>query len=438
MSSLLAWLPALFSTFISFFRSPEKAFLSVFIPVLLLIPQIFYAQTEGFPKLNFSETCIIPIFIAALFFRTKYWKFSLMDLAIGAFIACAFYSEMRTADTHYAINKLATMLCNILAPYVLAKMLIHPLDLSEKLAKRFVFLMFINVLIAFWEMRFVTVPQIALLQPLFPQTENGWVPLFRYGLTRIRGPFVQTILFGIGLSVAILLNYWLLKNRRWKANFKSLPALPIRKGTILMLFLCFGLFMTFSRGPWISCFLGFILASAGFSSSPVRNLFVRTLLICLAILFFYQVFIPYTEVNPGLSRSETEENIAYRGEIYRRYTELAYQSPTWGWGTLEQPLLSGLKSIDNEYLLLFLQKGLVGLTLFIGMVGWSFLRLLKRGLQTSTKDLAELSFTFTLIGVLFTLAFSFVTVFMGMQTEMIFFMVLGWAEGFVLTKGRVA
>lgn len=434
MSILLAWLPAFFSTLVAFLRSPERAFLSVFIPVLLLLPQIFYSGTIGFPSLNFSETCIIPIFIAFLFFRASHWKFCLMDGLIIAFIACSFYSDLRTSDFGFARNKLATMLCDILAPYALAKQLIHPLHLSEKLAKRIVFLMFLNVLFSFWEMRFASVPQISLLWPFFPDTLVRWPLLFRYGFVRIHGPFVQTILFGIGLTFAILLNYWLIKTKKWTPNFKYLPSLPMRKGTILMIFLCFGLLMTFSRGPWISCLFGFLLIGAGFSPRPLRSLLFRCALILLSAFLLYLIFSPSIEINPFLARSETEATVAYRGEMYRRYIELAFQSPVWGWGTLEQPFLGGFASIDNEYLLLLLQKGCIGLGLYIVMIGWSFIRLMRRGIRTTSTDLNENTLSFTLMSLLFAMTLSFATVYMGMQTEVLFFLLLGWAEGLIQSR----
>ncbi len=374
-----------------------------------------------------------------------------MDFLVVAFVICAVYSEyiaehtvfkgfhkgqlsrMQNSNYSLAKNLFGIKIIHVIFPYLLAKNFIHSKGMSVSFAKRFVFILFVIVLISVYEMR-MTVNLFNNLFGLFFE-EQGIKELgFRYGLLRISGPFFHPLFFGTFIAVALLLNYWLMKNKIWKYKFSNLPNMPISKGTIIFLVLLFGLVMTLSRGPWLSCFMGFIIIGVGFSRKRTWSLLARIFMyVCL---FFAAISYAkyYANVDPGSTETHQAGTSAYRMKIFLEYISVIMQKPFWGWGTMLWPMKPGMKSIDNQYLWLALNHGLVTLSIFLYMIFSSMIRLLKRGMKNSRNLESDTSLAFTLLAVFVTLFTSFVTVFMNFNIEVLFFLLLGWSEGYLKTK----
>ena len=434
MTSLVAWLPAFFSIYYAFFRSPKKALLAVYLPVLVLLPPIFVAETLGFPNLTFHETAVIPIFIAVLLLEGSRWKFSLADVLVLLYITCGFISETLNENLHFGINKLASLLCDIFAPYALGKALIYPKGINIAFSQRFVFLMFVNALLGLYELRMTAVPQIFMTNWFFPhQSAADWPPLIRYGFVRLSGPFVQTIFFGLGLTLVLLLNYWLIKTKSWKVNFKNFPPLPFKKGTILAAVLLAALILTFSRGPWLSCLLGFVIIGAAFTKNPHWSFIFRTCFVLSVLFFLMQSLFDYGGLLP-YAISETVSTVLYRVGIFEQYQSLIWEKPLWGWGLPNLPLIKSMHSIDNAYLLIFLQNGLPALLFYVILIGWMLIRLAARGIHNHRKAPFYSSLALVLFTALTSMTIAFVTVFMGLQIEVLFYLIIGWSEGLLLSK----
>lgn len=430
MRTLITWLPAFIAFFMLFFYSTSYVFLNVYLPVLLLLPQSFQAVTTGFPKLSFCETTIIPLFFFFLFKEGTRWKFSLADLLIVGFISCRFISIYLNADLHSAINRLALMLCDNFAPYCLAKGIIYSKNLNAAFAKRFVFLLFINVLISFFEAVTSINPHVDIISFLF-FPGNPSIPLSRYGMTRIVGPFGQAIFYGIGITIALLLNYWLIKNRYWKPNFSRLPVLFFTKGTTIAIVLVIGLLLNLSRGPWLACFVGLMLMGIGFSKQPMSTFFIRGSLVTATLALIY-IFYSYLIQFANEFSSETEANVVYRFKLIDLYLDVAWEKPWFGWDVL--PTKRQSLSIDNQYLYLFLSNGILALFFFTGAIVWCMIRLFFRGLKTRNTHALDSNLSFTIMSVLMAIALCFFTVYMGDQIENILFLLLGWGEGLLISK----
>jgi len=433
MISLVAWLPGFFSAFIALFRSPERAFLNVYLPVLILLPHIFNAEIQGLPDFTFGQAAILPIFLIAAVTRIWRWRLSILDLLVVAYVAACVYSEGYTTGFPLGRKLFVEMCGNVLFPYLLAKVLIHRGGYTVAFAKRFVFLIFVDILLSSYEMRFVSNPYIGWFRYFFPGQGYDWPALFRYGFVRIGGPFAQPILFGTIIGVAILLHYWLVKQKVWEIRFRLLPPLPLSKSMIITIGLLFGLLMTLSRGPVLSTLVGGIIIGIGFSPTRIHSFIIRLLVVSAVGFMAYQTYLYYVEINKYLAESELIGNIAYRGEMNREYAELAFKKAWWGWGNTGWPRLSGIKSVDNQYLWLLVKHGVVGLGTLLLTIGAIMLRLFYRGIMVPKKFRFESALAFTFLALLVAMATSFITVYMGMQTEPIFFMIIGWAEGFVIS-----
>lgn len=433
MRTFVCYLPALVALFLLFFRSTEKVFLNVYLPVLILLPMKFLAATSGFPRLTFVETTVIPIFIAFVWREMLRWKFSLTDILVLNFILWKFLAEMVNTDLHYANNKLASMLCDNLAPYILAKGLIHRKNLDIAVAKRVVFLFFIDALISMIEVFTSANPHIDIISFLF-FPGNYSIPSTRFGLTRLEGPFGAAILYGIGFALAILLNYWINKNHFWKRNFKNLPPLIVSKSTLITIVLALALVFTFSRGPLYSCLLGLLFVGIGFSKHPFATFIKSLLLASIFVALLFIIYSSYENLISEYSFGTTEYNVAYRWDLLKVYTELAWQKPIFGWGSLYPPIVRGYPSMDNAYLLFFLTYGLISLLTILFLLAWMLTRLCRFGFRFIKKNNLDSSLAFTLMSILGMMAFCLMTVFMGLQIEILFFMIIGWAEGLILFK----
>lgn len=421
ITSWIAWLPALAAIWFCIVYSPQRALYTIYIPILLLLPAIFVARTYGFPQLTFHQTTIIPITIAALFFESRRWRWSLIDLCIIGLIILGTYSETINEDTHEGINRLANLLCNIGGPYIAGKMLIHSKQLTVPISKRIVFLMCVNIILGLYELRMTSVLQVFITNLFFPdQNAWDWPPLYRYGFVRMNGPFMTPIFFGIAVTFALLLQYWLIKSKLASRKYKYLT----------MGILVFGLVMTFSRGPWLAALLAFFLAGAAFSKHLRKSLFFRFSVVCGCAFILFQFFLNYQSI----PTSETEGTILYRANLWEKYQALIMEKFWFGWGIKNFPKESGMASIDNQYLFLWILNGFTALLFFLWILLWGSVRLIRKGILSVRKAplTSSLSLIFFSIFAMFAIVFS--TVYMGLQIEPLFYLFVGWSEGFILAR----
>jgi len=418
----------------SFLRSPDKAFLDIYLPVLILLPQIFLGRLFILPELSTSSATIIPIFIMAIVLSFSRWKFTFLDLLISVLIIFKVISEYYTWGTREATNVLAVQLCNVWAPYSLAKLYLISNQNLIKFSKRIVFLLFILVILSAWE--FLKLGNLFIMLPqrlFYPGQGNEWGTLYRYGFVRIAASFVQTILFAMGLSIALFLNYWLIKEKLWTRSFKYLP-LPsaLRKSYILTVTLIIGLLATSSRGPQLATLVGFCFVGVGQARVRMKSLYKRLFFLGMVGLMSYLSLQSYFNANKEMA-SEGQSTVIYRMELLENYYDVVMQKPYFGWGRTGVPTIKGQKSVDNEYLSSALSNGLFIPALEISLFVYIIFRLLRRGLKDKGDQNDDSTFAFVLVGIFFTLSLSLATVYMGLQIEPLVFIMFGLAQGYLLS-----
>jgi O-antigen ligase len=189
----------------------------------------------------------------------------------------------------------------------------------------------------------------------------------RAGFLRAYGSVTGPIAFGLFLAVGLALAPALgahAKNKRFA--FLSIPAISA------------GLLATFSRGPWIGGALA-ISAYVGTSRKAFKNLFLLCVagaagLVALAITPFGDSIL---EILPFVGEAETN-TIDYRARLFEIGWRVAMQTPWFGSeGYMESPAMQeliqgqGIIDIVNAYLRIVLESGLVGLSLYLGAVGFA-------------------------------------------------------------------
>jgi hypothetical protein len=430
-------------------RNPiSKAFLNVYLPVLLLLPQELEAPLPVLPDFTFGQATLLPIIIAYLILPTKHTDaprgICLLDVLVVGFVAACVISEYLNIGMNF-IQKieqeenvwrtiLYRSVFNILIPYYLARKLIYPEGLTPAFAKRIILFTLVSLLVSAYEWRFVINLHMEFVQLFFENVVNKpWIPTYRFGLVRISGPFMHPILFGSILAVGLIFNHWLMKNRLWKNNFSFLLLSSYSKGILFGVLLFIGLVLTFSRGPLYSSILAFCILGLGYTPHKVFGAIMRIILFAIIGLFIYEAISYYSGLGMDLASRALDRSAAYRSQLVSRYLTYVYEKPFFGWGTFGWPTVPGMTSIDNHFLWIVLKHGGIALGLQVLIFFITSFKLIRLGFKIPYKERIDLSLAFTLFSILFMLFVTLVTVFMGGQLEPMTFMIIGLSQGFAET-----
>jgi hypothetical protein len=201
--------------------------------------------------------------------------------------------------------------------------------------------------------------------------------LAREGFLRAYGSVFGPITFGLFLTVAVALLPALIHS----ASKKFLPRLGF-------LALAGGLVSTFSRGPWIGALLTVVVHAATAEKPIVKLARLGALgVVAFAGLALTPMGGSLIAMLPFVGDVETN-NIDYRARLLEVGIRVVQQNPLFGSENYKnseamQSLVQGQGIVDivNAYLQVALDKGLVGLSLFLGVTGvalWSAFRAIPR------------------------------------------------------------
>jgi hypothetical protein len=422
-------IPGIFSLIVAIVRSPAAAFLDVYLPVLLLLPDYYRWVLPGLPDPSFHHAAILPIAVLYAVKDLRRWRFSFTDLLVCGYAFSVGFSEYLAAGYKDAQNLLFDVLCGVLLPYMLAKGLIEPRGLRVAFAKRVVQLLFVVAVLSLYELKMGRPLWAIVLSPFFPG-QGSWVTTFRWGFTRVAGPYGHAILAGVIFAAGYRLQRWLEWSGAWKGAVQF-GSLRLTKARVVTLGIAGGLFMTMCRGPW----LGAMAAAAALAFARARNR-RRAVAILVAVTILGGIpaavgFKSYISVTRLGATTTAQESAVYRKELIQQYIDIALRKETWGWGRNTWPRLPGMPSIDNHYLLLALMHGLIALGFFVAIFPWMAVRLARCGLRSTPDDDARL-LAYTLLSLYVGYSIAIATVFLGTQAVQLFFILTGWAEGLIL------
>jgi hypothetical protein len=411
---------------------PVRVFLNFYLPTLFLLPEYYRWTVPGIPKVTFSQPVILVTAYAIWSHGGfKRWKFTLTDVLVFCFVASFSISEYVNKGYKESQNLTFDMLAWFLLPYIVAKAIVEPMGQRVAFMRRVVQLMAAIAVISLFEFRMGMTPFQFLLSRFFPYQGTGWVTTFRWGFARIAGPYGHAILCGLIFVIAYRLQRWLEWHHCWEDRFRRIP-LPFDKGFLLRLALLAGSLMSMVRGPWIGGILGAAFAIIGNSVNP-RRASIRVGLIVLAIgVPTGAAFYSYVSVGRANAKSVSQESAAYRKELVDKYLTIAEDQAWLGYGRSNFPIVAGMSSIDNYYLLLSLWHGFIASGLLIILLFGTTIRLFRRGLLEADLGFPRPSLAFTLAGILSAVIFTLATVYMGTQVIPIVAMLLGWSDAYLL------
>ena len=205
---------------------------------------------------------------------------------------------------------------------------------------------------------------------LYAGLVQGWgsseelLYLERSGLLRAMGSTGHAIALGYVLAICLLLYLPLRERLRrgWQRN-------------ALLLLLCGGLFSALSRGPWVGAAVG-LLCYVALGPRPVRNVVLfagggLAAAVVASLLPFGSFII---NLLPFVGTVETG-NIDYRQRLVENAWKLIWDNPVLGSTDYVERLAAmgmvqgqGIVDIVNTYLEVTVRSGLVGLTLFAGVL----------------------------------------------------------------------
>lgn len=430
---LLAIVPGIWAAIVAFTKSPQKAFLSVYIPVLLCLPDYYRWIVPGIPKPSFSHAAILPIAFAFILKGGWRWRVSVSDFLVLGFAFFIGYSEYTNAGYKDAQNLMFEMICLVVLPYVLSKGLIEPTGLRVAFGKRLVFCLFVVSVISLYEFKFASTPWRMVLDRFFPGQGDGWVTTFRWGFARVAGPYGHAILAGTILVIGFRIQRWLEWSGAWEPRFRSI-AWP--KARVITFGLVGGILMTMVRGPWIGAQLAAGISMIGRAKN--RWLAVSTVAGVLVVVGIPvgTVFYRYASVGRANAKTVAQESAAYRKELIDKYVGVALERSVLGWGRNTWPKVDGMPSIDNYYLLLAIMHGVPALICLLGIILITPMRLFFFEMKEPPPQPRGSSLGFTLIAIYTAIGWTIATVYLGAQLMPLLFVITGWAEGYLLSGRR--
>jgi len=432
--------------------SVRSAFLNVYIPVVLLLPEYFTLRFPHLPPLSFADAAILPLFLALCLKELRRWRFSWMDLLVFLFALSVgiseglstvladgtwrklFLADGEPLDTNFANGGLMLFaeLTTVVVPYMLGKLLIEQGGAEDEparipLVRRMVVLLAIVAGISVidfvsgkssWQTVFIN---------LFGGVASIWPQQMRWGFGRIAGPFGHAILAGTIFMMGFIYCIWLRSYFPEWGTRRLIAGLPLTVRGLVLWALIAGLLMAQSRGPWIGAGLALVLVllMQKYSTWKALALFGLAATVFFVAAYFYGK--QYTDVQRSEAMDDEQRNAVYRRELLDSYRPIIKERMVFGWGITTYPSMNGQTSIDNQYLMLAVTQGFVGLGLFVAIGAGSILRLLKlltrpMAMEDRAIIVAHLA---ALIGVMTTIT----TVFLGEQAILLFFLVVGWGQG---------
>jgi O-Antigen ligase len=427
MSALLL-VPGLISLFLVLWGSVETAFLSVYLPCLLCLPDDYRLRIPHLPPTSVAEFALIPVGIVGLFRLIRSGSFALMDLLVVLFWASVSLSEILHAPVvNDGIFSAMNAFISIVLAYMAGRKLIEP-DLRLATVRRFVTLVLLDGIPSLYEWRMGQ-----SLYGIFGQRVLGVTSIpenvqMRNGRGRMGSVFSGSEPGGIAFAMAFCLNAWLVSLRRVKDSLDLGKTLTkLEKYHVPGLLLLLYVFLTQSRGPMIALGAGYlILQIPRFESTRMMTIVVAVLLVG-GYMTMQAYFDSYTNgVTEANAVNEQQGSALYRKEMNKVYPPIAEKGGWTGYGVLGIPHVQGKMSIDNHYLLVHLAWGRLAYYLFI-LIVWENIRvLLVRSWQL--KAFEDRAFVFSMLAAMAVLWITLLTVFLGGQLPQISFLLVGWMQ----------
>jgi hypothetical protein len=409
-------------------HSVTDAAINVYLPIFLLVPSIYDWRFPHLPNLDFPAAALIPIVIALLVGHWRDWKFRRADLWVAIFFAGDYYSELSNSGAANAAMFFCQGLFTGVMPYILGRLVLEQDGVRERFVRRFVYIAFFVAVVSVWEFRmgnnlFTTVEGLIL------GTGSTYGAL-RNGHIRIAGTFFGAEQAGTVFSVAFLLSMWLGILDKSRGNEPKYWGL--RRSTILSMGTLGGLLMNMSRGPMVGMVLGYLIARIGNAKKISRAAIISLMLIAVGGTIGYVKAKEYTGGDIGAAKNQDQENAIYRRILLDEYKPYIEKTGLFGYGAVERPVVPGMFSIDNAFLLFQLQQGNLGLWMFVLIGGETLLAACLAARRATQRT--DICFALCLCGAVASMLLTLTTLYLGPPLYTLLFLLAGWSQSLRQTQ----
>ncbi len=435
MLSYIAYLPGIWIYYLAQNQSLSKAFIRGYIPILLLLPDYYRAVTPGLPDPTFNQTASVALFAVFLMKGSPGYRFSYTDLVVGFYAFAVSYSEYLASGYSDAQNLMFYELTSVLFPYFFAKSLVEPFNMRYDFAKSVVLCLCVVFVFNLFENKFGYNLWQAYLGMFFPGQGQGWITTFRFGLARAAGPYGHCLVDGVIMAVAYRLQRWLQWSDAWPHKIKQLDWVPwFTPAQFFTLMILGGVFSTLGKGQWLA---GIVAAGIVIIGRSKKRVMAMTAVIAVMIFVgipLLAAFLSYASVGRANAADDNQETAAYRYELVTEYMDVAAEHLWWGWGLMKWPEIAGFESIDNHFLLTYLNHGVIAVTLLIGIIFGMMGRLIIHGMSRPMTDPPGSSLAFTLAAIYLMYLIAVATVAMMYQSCTVFFIITGLSDAYLRTS----
>jgi hypothetical protein len=423
--SVLILVPGFISFYLVWRGRIDTAFLSVYLPCLLVVPYEYSLRIPHLPPFSAAEFALIPLGSIGLMRLIRSGSFAFMDLLVFLYTASIGLSEILHARVlNNGIFTAMTTFVSLALAYTAGRMLIEP-DLRLATVRRFVTLVLLNGPTSVWEWRMGTSPYGIFGHRVLGLNDISEGVQMRDGRGRIGLVFGGGECAGIAFAMTYCLNAWLVYLRRVKARVDLGQRLTkLEKYHVPGFLLLAYTFMTQSRGPEIALGAGFlILQIPRFKKIRLMMVLVGVLLVCgyVATKSYFASYASASEIV-----TEQQGSARYRQEMNEQYAPIADAGGLTGYGVPGIPHVPGKMSIDNHYLLVHLAWGSLGYYLFILIAIENVRVLIVR--SWGFKAVEDRAFIIGMLAAMAVLWITLMTVFLGSQLPQIAFLLIGWIQ----------
>ncbi len=425
--SLLVLVPGLISIFLVLRGRIETAFLSVYLPCLLLVPDEYRVRIPHLPPTSAAEFALLPLGLVGVYRLMRRRSFALMDILVVLYFASVSLSELLHSPVlNDAIFSTVSGFITTVLAYTAGRELIEP-GLRLAAVRRWVILILLNGPTGLYEWRMGQSLYGMFGVRVLQLTSIGEAVQLRSGHGRMGEVFGGGECGGIAFAMTFCLNAWLVYLRRVKAPVDLGKTLTLLEkyhvpGMLLLLYLL----LSQSRGPEIAMGAGLLILQI----PRFKDIRLMTILVAVLLVGGYiaatAYFSAYTSAIDPTTLTEQQGSALYRRHMNEAYAPIAEEGGLTGYGVMGIPHVQGMMSIDNHYLLIHLSSGLLAYALFL-LIAWENIRVLVvRSWQLQA--LEDRAFVFSMMAAMAVLWITLLTVFLGSQLPQLSFLLIGWIQ----------
>jgi hypothetical protein len=427
--TFLLLIPGCISLFLVLRGRLETAFLSVYLPSLLLLPIDYGVRLPHLPPFSTAEFALMPIGSVALYRLVRRSSFRLMDVLVVLFWVSWSASEILGEPVRNdGIFSAMSAIVIYLMTYASGRQLIEP-NLRMETVRRFVIFILLLGPVGLFEWRFAWSPYSMIGQKFL-----GIVSSSSYTGIQIRngrGRFSASLgggeLAGLVIALTFSLNAWLVFMNKTRTGVDlGKRFTQLERYHVPELLLVLYLWLTQSRGPMLALAAGFPILQIPKFKNAKLGIGLVALVLGLGALGAYQYFTRYTDVQDPTTMTEQQGSALYRREMNLAYQSVAEKGGWLGWSAGAVPEVGGMKSIDNQFLLVHLIQGKFGYILWLLITAES----VRTGAMCiwRLQALEDRAFACSVLAVFVTLWVTLYTVYMGAQVPQLTFLLLGWGQ----------